>query len=362
MPVKKQSSKITIVGAGLSGMVAGINLARQGYDVTILEKEKKIGGSPAFHPSLHVTPIDLKLTSEFTGVDLHGQFPLLTDFQTWAKDRRVPARLNNYGAERGSRESSLDTFFYKICRAEGVKFQFGYPIKKLADVEPGSIIATGLTCAVDDFRQNEIVGGSGFAFVMESKVGPSSWQFKDVYSPDYFYAGAMNGILYGLVFGRNTKIDKEAIKIISDQFQERTGIEIKAEWRSFYSEMMLGNRLFFGPGNKYIMSGSASGSQDPYFGFGIVGALTSGKIAALAVRDPSGAQAIFSRINRNYTYLNNLFKVHDKLPNSLKLGMYKALPKYYKYLRPVFGRVGYGIPGYPRNWIEELTGQTENCL
>ena len=355
-------SKIIIVGAGLSGMVAGINLAKQGYDVTILEKEKKIGGSPAFHPSLHVTPIDLRLTSEFTGIDIHSQFPLLTDFQTWAKDKRIPARLNNYGAERGARESSLDTFLYKHCKKEGVKFQFGNAVKKLNDVPPGSIIATGLTCAVDDFKKNDIVTGHGFSFVMESKIGPSSWQFKDVYSPDYFYAGAMNGIIYGLVFGRGTEIEKEAIKIISDQFQERTGIEIKTEWRSFYAEMMIGNRLYFGPGNKYIMAGSASGSQDPYFGFGIVGALTSGKIAALAVHDPEGAQVIFSRINRNYNYLNNLFKIHDKMPDFMKIQMYKSLPKYYKFLRPVFGRVGFGIPGYPRNWIEEITGNTDTMI
>lgn len=355
-------SKIIIVGAGLSGMVAGINLAKQGYDVTILEKEKKIGGSSVFHPSLHVTPIDLQLTSEFTGIDLYSQFPLLTDFQTWAKDKRIPARLNNYGAERGARESSLDMFLYKICKGEGVKFQFGHAVKKLTDVPPGSIIATGLTCALDDFKNNEIVDGHGFSFVMESKIGPSSWQFKDVYSPDYFYAGAMNGIIYGLVFGRRAKIDKEAVKIISDQFQERTGIAIEAEWRSFYAEMILGNKLYFGPGNKYIMTGSASGSQDPYFGFGIVGALTSGKIAALAVRDPEGAQTLFSRINRNYRYLYNLFEIHDKMPNFLKLGMYKALPRYYKYLRPVFGRVGFGIPGYPRNWIEEITGNTDTMI
>jgi monoamine oxidase len=30
--------KIHILGAGLSGMVAGINLARQGYDVLILNQ------------------------------------------------------------------------------------------------------------------------------------------------------------------------------------------------------------------------------------------------------------------------------------------------------------------------------------
>ena len=69
-------AKITIVGAGLAGMVAAINLARQGYEVTILEKEKQIGGSPVFHPSLHATPIDLRYTSDFIGIDISNHFQL----------------------------------------------------------------------------------------------------------------------------------------------------------------------------------------------------------------------------------------------------------------------------------------------
>jgi hypothetical protein len=65
-------------------------------------KKKKIGGSPAFHPSLHVTPVDLSLTSGFTGIDLNSQLlPLCTDFQTWIKDKRLNQRLNNYVVERG---------------------------------------------------------------------------------------------------------------------------------------------------------------------------------------------------------------------------------------------------------------------
>ena len=55
--------KRTVVGAGLSGMVAAIDLARQGDEVLVLGKEKAIGGSPAYHPSLHATPIDFQYTS-----------------------------------------------------------------------------------------------------------------------------------------------------------------------------------------------------------------------------------------------------------------------------------------------------------
>ena len=37
--------QIVIVGAGISGLTAAIILAREGYDVTVLEQKKIIGGT-----------------------------------------------------------------------------------------------------------------------------------------------------------------------------------------------------------------------------------------------------------------------------------------------------------------------------
>ncbi len=354
-------SKITIVGAGLSGMVAAINLAKQGYEVTVIEKEKQIGGSPAFHPSLHATPIDVRLTSDFVGIDLSSSFALLAEFHTWMQDKRVNTRLNNYGVERGPRDTSIDIHLYKLCKELGVKFDFGQTVQKFSDIPPGSIIATGIMRTMDDLQDAKTIHGHGYGFLTDCKIGPASWQFKDTYSPDYFYAVAMNGILYGLIFARLEKIDKKSLDVVNKQFVDRHGIEIK-EWKPFFCETIMDNRLFFGPGNKYIMTGSASGTYDPYFGFGIVGALTSGKISALAVRDPEGAQILFDRVNRNHDFLFKLFEILDRLPLLLKLKLFKMLPNHFKLVKPVFGRVGHGIPGYPRNWISEFTGNEENYI
>lgn len=38
------SHKVVIVGAGVSGYSAGVDLMRNGFDVTILEAEGRIGG------------------------------------------------------------------------------------------------------------------------------------------------------------------------------------------------------------------------------------------------------------------------------------------------------------------------------
>ncbi len=346
--------RITIVGAGLSGMVAAINLARQDYEVTILEKEKQIGGSSAFHPSLHATPIDVRYTSEFTGIDLYEQFPLLSDIHSCIKDTRIISTdLITYGVERGARETSLDVYLHRLCRELGVKFEFGQTVKKLTDVPPGSIIATGLMSTLDDLESKQTIKVYGHSFVIDSKIGPSMWVFMDKYSPDYFYAVGMNGILYGLLFARQTKVDKKWIEVVEKQFYDRAGITLKAEWKPFYCEVVMDNRLFAGPGNKYILTGTASGTYDPYYGFGIVGALTSGKISSLAVRDPEGAQIMFNRINRNHDYLFRLFETLERLPISLKLKLFKTIPSYYKFLKPLLRRMGHGIPGYPGNWVED---------
>ncbi|MCP4630608.1 MAG: hypothetical protein GY850_44905, partial [bacterium] len=143
------------------------------------------------------------------------------------------------------------------------------------------------------------------------------------------------------------------LDMVNQQFLERAGIEITG-WKPFYSEVMVGKRLFFGPGEKYIMTGSASGSYDPCYGYGIVGALTSGKISSTAVRDPDGAQVLFNRINRHYMYLYYLFEFMDKLPGAFKLKMLGSLPRFYKYLKPMLGPMGYGIPGYPDDWVAKF--------
>ena len=93
--------------------------------------------------------------------------------------------------------------------------------KKFSDVPPGSIIATGLMCTMEDLKKINAIKGYGYSFMMDCKIGTTSWQFKDIYSPDYFYSGEMNGFLYGLVFAREKKVEKEYIKMIEVHFSAR---------------------------------------------------------------------------------------------------------------------------------------------
>ena len=65
---------VHIVGAGLSGLVAAINLAREGYEVLVRDREDSIGGPKKQHPSIHSTPLQPQENWEFIGADLSDLF------------------------------------------------------------------------------------------------------------------------------------------------------------------------------------------------------------------------------------------------------------------------------------------------
>ena len=62
----KNHSEICIIGAGISGLTAGALLTKQGYKVTIFEKESRIGGRAlSFDASSYTIDQYLKLLLRF---------------------------------------------------------------------------------------------------------------------------------------------------------------------------------------------------------------------------------------------------------------------------------------------------------
>ena len=160
------ANKVCIVGAGVSGMVAAINLARDGYEVLVLEKGSKVGEAP-YNPRIDLTPLDKEMTWNYMGLNLDPCFQKLKEWPACVHSRRVMLNPTVYIVERGPRESSLDNYLYKEALRAGVKFEFSHPVQSLADIPDNSIIATGLDSQIENMLEIPFIPMHGYGAAIE---------------------------------------------------------------------------------------------------------------------------------------------------------------------------------------------------
>lgn len=141
------AKEIEIVGAGLAGLVAGINLARRGFKVRVYEGRKYMGGDLSYADS---TLLDLPAVKAELGVDVEEALEPWTLTRAWAYDRKyefgLPRGVEGFTVERGKGEASLENVLYRQAQEAGVEVQLGRRLSKqeIKELPPGSIIATGL--------------------------------------------------------------------------------------------------------------------------------------------------------------------------------------------------------------------------
>jgi flavin-dependent dehydrogenase len=351
--------KIHIAGAGLGGMVAALNLARKGHEVHVHEAAAELGGIGNFHPSLHVTPIDREWVSGFIGVDISGHFIETDELRFWIrKDAYRMQYPTLCFVERGNRPGSLDRHLFRTCEDLGVKFSFNDPVRSPADLPPGSIVACGLHPPL--YRALGIPHQRIYASYLALDPAPremdrSTSVYFDDYTTDYYYGGCVNRLWYGLLFGREPirEQDREACL---RHLESREGVRIR-EWKHITGCVPTGAitnpRLFAG---RTILAGSMSGMMDPFFLFGIHGALLSGKIAALAVDDPEEALKQFRDLNRNFWKSYLLRKGYESMPFGFAL--FRKMISHPRLFSPLTHLLGRGIPGGPRGWFSAATRTT----
>jgi hypothetical protein len=299
--------EVVIVGAGLSGLVAAINLARRGYAVKVLERESRVGGSPLYHPSGQGTFLRLKEMSDYIGVDLSE---VLEPIRTMVE---MPGRFKceidtsigpPWFFERGPRSTSVDSYLYGIAREEGVEFEFGRPVytrEELSSLPPSSIVATGL-----HFEGFDLVGQpylTSHHFTYKGACDPDLnyvHLFHDRYTTDYGYTSCFRGIRYVHLFNRHQPISLAAREAFARRVREEDGFEVP-EWNSFTFPVPAASfrtpRLLLGD---KILAGTLAGAMDNVAFFGLHGALVSGRIAALAVEDRYAAWQEFRKCTLPY--------------------------------------------------------------
>ena len=287
-----------VVGAGPSGLVAAINLAREGLKVRVFEKENQIGGYPHWHPSAHDTPVGKDLF-KYIGIDLWECFKDFSkDFLFVINDEVVevpiPEGQTPFVCERGGRPTSLDSVLFRIAEKEGVDFVFGKKCTQ-ADLDQApevTVLATGLSPEMYEITGLPFAVYAGYFGQKEiADQTPKASMFFGGFSKEYGYSSTTNGIYYVLLFSRK-EVSEENLADFKKLVEKYDKIEFD-KWKRFMGYTPRTCNLFYK--DRFVLAGTLAGVVEPALGFGITGALLSGKISALAALDRKKGQAEYDR-------------------------------------------------------------------
>ncbi len=346
-------AEVTIVGAGLAGLTAAINLARRGHKVVVLEREERIGGSPLYHPSGQGSPIRLEALCDYLGFDISPGVEPIREMKEIAGGKALdidPSLISSYFFERGPRPSSLDSHLYGLAVEAGVKFQFSRPVisqDDMAGLPPNTIVATGLH--FEGFDSLNLPYLTSFHFTYKGTCDPDLnyvHMFHDTYTSDYGYTSAFRGIYYCHLFNRRRPISVADRDRFAEHVMEFDGVEIP-RWNEFTFPVPAARlrtpRIFCG--NK-ILAGTLAGAIDPMAFFGLQGALVSGRIAATAIEDMERAWREFRRCVSSYPLAYAASRLVGIQPAPLTVFAFRMAFTGFEHQKLVQKFLVQGIPGY----------------
>ncbi len=347
------NNETTILGAGLSGLIAAILIAKVGRKVKVIEGAKEIGGDLGLHPSLHGTPIDVEKVSTWTGLDTNKMFGIgKNDVQTFIGSQ-IFYQSPVYIVERSNRPSSIDTYLFGEAKKVGVEFEFGHYVKNPKELPKGSIIATGFHPFMFKAFNLPHNKGQGYFKVVENddpSLDGNVYAWIGPYTKDYAYAVIQNGIKYIALFSRFgltekslTNFQKHLKNTIGWEYDDWNKITLPAPWSKKRPPLWV---------DDYILTGTVGGIIDPMGGFGIHGAILSGAIAAWAITDPPKAKRELKKLNKNFTAATVSFEATKNLP--YRETFFKMLFLFPELFRPLTSFMGKGIPGYDGNFAYDL--------
>lgn len=349
-----------IIGAGLSGLVAAINLAREGYKVRVRERRNEVGGETDVKglegKIINIgdgTPINLERMRAYTGIDFSGVAVPLTSCRNHVYGKMFDIDFNEavptYLVERGPRPTSIDFYLYNLAVSEGVAFSFNDTVTDFGDLPPDSIIATGLFGEAWPALGVPHMQVFGYLAMSQTEdASPKVIIYFDEYTRDYAFYSQVNGACGACLFSRGKPLDVSVKERFERQLADNDGIAFD-QWDAVSIgalpvEHSRNPRLF---AKNFILAGTLSGSIDPLLLFGVHGALVSGKVAAIAVSDHQKGLEEFQRVNSAFRRGFAASVAYRRMPMwMLKRATWAGI-KYYPALGRVLGdRMFSLVPGY----------------
>ncbi|MBN2027354.1 MAG: FAD-dependent oxidoreductase [Actinobacteria bacterium] len=347
-----EMAEVTIVGAGLSGLTAAINLARRGHDVVVLEREERIGGSPLYHPSGQGSPLKLDALQSYLGFEITPGIEPIRDMTEIAGGKALPidpSLINSYFFERGPRSTSLDTYLYEVAKEAGVEFRFNNPVmsqEDMAQLPPNTIVATGLH--FEGFDALRVPYLTSYHFTYKGTCDPELnyvHMFHDTYTSDYGYTSAFRGIRYVHLFNRREPISFSSRDRFAEHVERFDAFEVP-EWNQFTFPVPAATirtpRIFVG---SKILAGTLAGAMDPVAFFGLNGALVSGKIAAIAVEDKERGWREFQKCVSVFPTAYTLSRLKELQPLPLSVLGFRLAFMNFDRLKLVQRIMVEGVPG-----------------
>jgi flavin-dependent dehydrogenase len=311
MNIRKKKT-VSIYGAGLSGLVAAINLAENDFEVHVYDQYDRIGGNPAWHPSIQTTVLNPEKTWDYIGMNLSQCFNKVESVRFYRYGKKKDFTLDNlYVCERGPRYNSLEYTLFKNAQKIGVKFYFKKTFDTLKILEGENIIiSTGLSLKVYSLLNIPFINIYGYRGVLNEKFDRIliTYMLKCT-NYDFAYLASDHGLLFALLFSRK-RLDENNLNEFKKVLKETEDIHIK-KWIYSVGALPVNKQLIH---NGLILSGTLSGMIDPFVLHGISGALTSGKIAALYLTDRDKALDEFKILSSRYKIKKALKAISFRLP------------------------------------------------
>ena len=285
--------EISIIGAGLSGLTAGIALAKAGYKFKIFEKNDIVG--KRFHNDYQglenwmYKKDGIEYLKEM-GLELNFPYYPVNELNIIGLDGTAKnikfAKNIFYLVKRGVGQDTLDQGLFHQAIANGVEIIFNSPKNHL---NFGEIIAQG-------YFPDKFTDALAYGYTFPLNKPNQAWVIvNDKIAPDgYNYCLIANGwaTLTICIFKNYTK-SQEYLKKTLETFEKQIGFKMQpAKNFGGTSNSFFMKKANF---NKRLYVGEAAGFIDGMWGFGMKFAIMSGYLAAKSIIDHTNYEKLLKK-------------------------------------------------------------------